>query len=280
MTGANSGASPNLKNGYTMIANELLEALFRMPLSARAKDVLLAIIRETYGFHVKHWPISESRLAEITALDRGNVHRALCELEEKKVITCLGTASGLGLVREKGKRGFDPRAKVWAIQGDYLQWSGCRQVAVRETGMLLSEGQRSCYQRDSNLASHKEKERKVKKESDTKSPPPKKKRGPTSSKKKRKRDARLDHSGMKIYRALAHLTVPPAVRDDVIACYKEVGEDRWEWAIKQWIGRGHRPQNIAGMMEVARHGFRDQRGGKHGERKDTELRYQDALREA
>lgn len=130
MTGGNSGASPQLKNGYTRIANELLEAICRVRLSCYAHRVLLAIIRETYGFHIKSWPISEGRLAKITGLARANVHRALCELEEKKIIESLGTARELGLRRRKGKRWFDPRTKVWALQKDYTKWEGYVEVAV------------------------------------------------------------------------------------------------------------------------------------------------------
>lgn len=137
--------------------------------------------------------------------------------------------------------------------------------------MLSPEKQHRSLQR-SDLDVHKDNKRKVKKESGT-TLSQKKKRS-----KKKSKDSRLNHPGMKIYRKLARLCVPHALRDDVIACYDELGEDRWERAVKEWIGRGHKPQNILGMIDVARHGFRDQRGGKRGEREDHKLRYQDALR--
>ena len=159
------GASPQLKDRYTRIANELLEALFRTPLSGPAEDVVLAIIRETYGYQVKSWPISEGRLAKITGIARANVHRALCELEQKNIIESLGTAKELGLVRQKGERGFDPRSKVWGIQKDYMKWKAYRQVAIGEIAMLLSEGQQLRTHPDSNIGVHKKSKRKVKGES-------------------------------------------------------------------------------------------------------------------
>lgn len=272
-------ASPQLENGYTRVANELLEALSRVRLTAYAHCVLVALIREIYGFQVKSWPISEGRLAKITGLARANVHRALCELKEKNIIECLGTAGDLGLKRSKGKRWFDPRAKVWRLQKDYTKWEGCRQVAIsREATSLSPEKQHRSLQR-SDLGVHKESKRKLKKEErDMKSPPPKKKKGSTSPKKKRTRDHRLDHPALKIYRGLAHLTAPAAVRDDMVRVYEDQGEARWEWAVKEWIGRGYNPKNVLGMIDVARNGFKHERGGEHGE--DRELRYQDALGEA
>lgn len=111
------GASPQLKDGYTRIANELLEALPRVRLSAYAYRVLLAIIPETYGFHVNRSAISEGRLAKITGIAEGHVHRALCELEENKIITCLGRARELGLTRQKRKRWGDQAAIGWYWRG-------------------------------------------------------------------------------------------------------------------------------------------------------------------
>lgn len=111
-------------------------------------------------------------------------------------------------------------------------------------------------------------------EGDKTSPLPKKEKGIRSSK---KRDPRLNHPALKIYRSLAQLSTPAAVRDDMIRAYQDLGEARWQWAVKEWIGRGYNPRNIAGMIEVAHHGFRDQRGGKHGQ--DRELRYQEELKQ-
>ena len=44
-------ASPQLEDGYTRIANELIEALMRTNLSAYQSRVLWAIWRKTYGFN-------------------------------------------------------------------------------------------------------------------------------------------------------------------------------------------------------------------------------------
>lgn len=46
-------ASPQLENGYTRIANELLEAIIAAKLNGTQYAVIIALIRATYGFHLK-----------------------------------------------------------------------------------------------------------------------------------------------------------------------------------------------------------------------------------
>ncbi|WP_272662497.1 replication protein, partial [Providencia sp. PROV111] len=43
----------NLEDGYTRIANDLLEAAMSSDLTARQLKVFLAIVRKTYGFSKK-----------------------------------------------------------------------------------------------------------------------------------------------------------------------------------------------------------------------------------
>ena len=46
-------ASPQIEDGYTKIANELLEAISKVNLSSYEFRVIMAIIRKTYGFNKK-----------------------------------------------------------------------------------------------------------------------------------------------------------------------------------------------------------------------------------
>lgn len=59
-------ASPQVENGYTRIANGLLEAICRYRCSGAQKDVVLAVIRVTYGFHRKSREIGTAYLARLT----------------------------------------------------------------------------------------------------------------------------------------------------------------------------------------------------------------------
>jgi len=70
---------------------------------------------------------------------------------------------------------------------------------------------------------------------------------------KRTPDTRLSHPAIVVYRALARLTPPDALRDDIIST---VGDDEVQWGniVKQWIGNGWKPGNINGMLDYYRKG--------------------------
>ena len=79
-------------------------------------------------------------------------------------------------------------------------------------------------------------------------------------KKSRKRDARLDHLAIIAYREEAHLHVPINIRDDVVNVVNDA--KKWQDIVHSWIAKGWNKQNIEGMLEVYRDGWRD--NGKKG----------------
>jgi phage replication O-like protein O len=79
-------ASPQTENGYTKIANELLEALAKIRLSGEETQVFLALLRKTYGFQKKTDTISLSQFVEATGINKPNVCRAIKRLIEKNII--------------------------------------------------------------------------------------------------------------------------------------------------------------------------------------------------
>jgi phage replication O-like protein O len=78
--------SPQLENGYTKLANELLDALISAGLTARQWAVSMAIIRKTYGFNKKADEIGLSQLAAMTGIDKAHLSRTVRELEAAKII--------------------------------------------------------------------------------------------------------------------------------------------------------------------------------------------------
>ena len=99
-------ASPQTEDGFTRIANELLDALICADLTKRQLRVALAIVRQTYGFNRKSDDISGSRLASITGMARQHCNAALIELDRLRVI-----------IRESGRWGTSVR-----VQKDYELW--------------------------------------------------------------------------------------------------------------------------------------------------------------
>ena len=85
-------ASPQKENGYTPIANELLEAICRFPFSGSQLRIVLFLMRKTYGWSKKWDNISCSQFAIGTGLNPRTVKRELKKLESMNVIN--NTRSG------------------------------------------------------------------------------------------------------------------------------------------------------------------------------------------
>lgn len=83
-----------LDNGYTRLANEILEAAIGHDLSKRQYKVLLAVIRKTYGFQKASDRISGSQLSELTNLPRARCSEVLNELIDMSVIIRTGGTQG------------------------------------------------------------------------------------------------------------------------------------------------------------------------------------------
>lgn len=96
--------SPQLEDGYTRLANELLEAMIAARLTARQWAVLMAIVRKTYGFNKKADDIGLGQLQAMTSIDRANLSRTVRELADMRVITREGGVHGhrLGINKMTG----------------------------------------------------------------------------------------------------------------------------------------------------------------------------------
>lgn len=97
-------ANPQLEDGYTQIANEILENLMRTYLPPNQWQVLLCIIRKTYGFRKKVDWIANCQIVEATGLVKSTVSRALRRLEQQ------------GLINRNGKSiGFQKDWEQWKV---------------------------------------------------------------------------------------------------------------------------------------------------------------------
>ncbi len=96
-----SVANPQLENGYTPIANEILEKLARLSLSSNQWQVLLVIIRKTYGFHKKVDYIANFQIGTATGLGKTVVSRILRNLNDRHIIIRKGKV--VGLQKDGGK---------------------------------------------------------------------------------------------------------------------------------------------------------------------------------
>lgn len=101
-------ADPQLENGHSDIANELLEAICRAYFSPAESKVFWSVVRKTYGWHKKSDRISYSQFEESTGLDRRHVGPALKRLISRNILTC--TNAGERHMSEYG------------VQKDYDKW--------------------------------------------------------------------------------------------------------------------------------------------------------------
>lgn len=79
--------NPQCEDGYTKIANELLEAMSKFRIPGEACQLLLFILRKTYGFNKKHDGIATSQIMIGTGLSRQGVERARRTLKAMNLIS-------------------------------------------------------------------------------------------------------------------------------------------------------------------------------------------------
>lgn len=99
-------ASPQVENGHTRIANELLEALARIRIPGEARQVLDVILRKTYGFQKKEDSISLSQFSLFTGILKPNICASLKQLREMNLIIQKDNAT----------------ANMYSINKDYTSW--------------------------------------------------------------------------------------------------------------------------------------------------------------
>ena len=102
-------ANPQLKNGYTKIANELLEAICRLNISGNEMRILLYIIRRTYGFNRTYAELSISEIADGIGTSKDNISRTLKKLRKINVID------------HRPNKGVTPQTV--AINKNYDEWT-------------------------------------------------------------------------------------------------------------------------------------------------------------
>jgi phage replication O-like protein O len=106
-------SSPQVENGYTRIANELLDAIVRYPFTRREYAIIMLIIRMTYGYNKKEDAISFWQIAEITGINRSDVSKSIADLVAKNVI----------IKTENGRFSHGQSIPFLAVNKHYKQWA-------------------------------------------------------------------------------------------------------------------------------------------------------------
>jgi len=102
-------ASPQKENGYTRIANELIEQLASRDLSGRELRLLLVVMRKTWGWGKRRDRISLGQITKLTGIGRQHVATVVGRLVERQYVKRFLPGS------ERGMRAYE-------IQKDYDLW--------------------------------------------------------------------------------------------------------------------------------------------------------------
>lgn len=105
-------SNPQIEDGFTMIANELLERVLGFGFSHREQSVVFTIFRKTYGYGKKEDDISASQIGDMCGMARPHVTSTLNLLTQKNVIN-----------KKVGRYG-----SVIGIQKDHSKWLNNEQL--------------------------------------------------------------------------------------------------------------------------------------------------------
>lgn len=87
-------ANPQKENGFTAVANELLEQIMKLSLNGTQFRIVLAVWRYTYGFRRTAHTLPLSYLAEKIEASKGQVQNALDQLIKKRIIEVVEDSRG------------------------------------------------------------------------------------------------------------------------------------------------------------------------------------------
>lgn len=97
-------ASPQKENGFTPIANEIIEALARMKFTELETQALFLIFRNTYGWNRKIWKVRRWKVFEQIGITPNRIKDTLYKLADRNIIN------------------LDWQAKTISFQKDYSIW--------------------------------------------------------------------------------------------------------------------------------------------------------------
>lgn len=101
--------NPQLENGYTRIANEIVETMCKLKISNYESRFLWCLFRKTYGFGKKQDYIALSQFAKLSGIESQHIARTKTKLVSKNIITVSG-----------GKIGFQKDVSKWVVPNEVV----------------------------------------------------------------------------------------------------------------------------------------------------------------
>jgi len=137
-------ANPQKENGYTQIANEILEKIISSGLNGTEIAIILYIFRKTYGYHKKEDEISISQFEKSIKHSKSAIIKALKNLQLINIIILIKKGNSLN------------NSNLWSFNKNHDKWLSSTQNDTRSS---TQNDTRSSTQNDT----YKRKEKKRKK---------------------------------------------------------------------------------------------------------------------
>lgn len=127
--------TPQKENGYTAIANEIMEALACTNLSSYQSRILFFIFRKTYGFNKKEDWLANSQIVTGTGIKKSHVSRTIKQLIERRIVTKTGNKIAFNKShtewRELPKEVTKKKSKIVTNSGNTVTNSGNSELPVQ-----------------------------------------------------------------------------------------------------------------------------------------------------
>ena len=124
-------ASPQLENGFTRLANEILEALSTVQMSGTEWQFVICLFRKTYGFNKKEDWITGSQIVLMSGLKKERISEAKKRLLARNIVT-------------------EKRNKI-SFQKDHDQW-----IELRKSVTIVTEKRNKVLRKSVNTIDNKE----------------------------------------------------------------------------------------------------------------------------
>lgn len=124
-------ASPQLENGFTRIAHEILESLSRVQMSGSEWQFVMCLFRKTYGYNKTEDWLTGTQIVKMTGMKKERVSEAKKRLLERKIVT-------------------ENRNKI-SFQKDWEQWK-----ELRKSVTIVTEKRNKVLRKSVNTIDNKE----------------------------------------------------------------------------------------------------------------------------
>lgn len=117
-------ANPQKEDGYTAIANDIMDALIASELSGQDFKVSLLIIRKTYGFNKSEDAVSLTQMMAATGMSKIRCSQVVNRLELMKILTVTENINGIG--------------KKYMFNKDFETWGTVKEKCNRLEKTILT----------------------------------------------------------------------------------------------------------------------------------------------